>query len=98
MNDLPAKSAEQHEPGSYEIRVRGHLDQRWAARLGVPDLSEEDNGTTALRGISVDQTALHGLLQRVRDLGLTLVSVTRTGPDHAAHDLSQPSVKPRNPK
>jgi len=90
MSDTPATSADRHEPASYEIRVRGHLDPRWAARLGVPDLLHDDDGTTALRGISADQAALHGLLQRLRDLGLTLVSVTRID--------SQLSPKPRNPK
>ena len=97
MSDTPATSADRPEPASYEIRVRGHLDPRWAARLGVPDLIQDDDGTTALRGISVDQAVLHGLLQRLRDLGLTLVSVTRVDP--ALHDNPlQLSLKPRNPR
>ena len=97
MSETPATSADRHEPASYEIRVRGHLDPRWAARLGVPDLVQDDDGTTALRGVSVDQSVLHGLLQRLRDLGLTLVSVTRSGP-HCHDTPLQLSVKPRNPK
>jgi hypothetical protein len=52
----------------------------------VPNLSHEPNGTTMLRGIATDQAALHGLLQRIRDLGLTLVSVSRVDPsDNPAH-------------
>jgi hypothetical protein len=63
-------------PGTYDIRIRGHLDQHWADGLGVPDLVHEDDGTTVLRGVTADQAALHGLLQRLRDLGVTLIAVT----------------------
>ena len=94
MSETPATSADRPEPASYEIRVRGHLDVRWAARLGVPDLVHDHDSTTTLRGISPDQAALHGLLQRLRDLGLTLVSVTRLDPDHS----SELSPQPRNPQ
>ena len=61
---------------SYEIRVDGHLDDRWVAWFDGLTLTHEGDGTTTLRGPVVDQTALHGLLQRIRDLGLPLVSVT----------------------
>jgi hypothetical protein len=64
------------EGETYEIRLRGHLDPRWAARLDVPSLTHESDGTTTLSAIGVDQAALHGLLQRVRDLGVSLISVT----------------------
>ena len=72
----PAQPPEQPDPVTYQICVRGHLDTGWAARLSVPSLTHETDGTTIL-GIAADQAALHGLLQRVRDLGLTLVSVIR---------------------
>lgn len=62
--------------GTYEIRLAGQLDQRWAQRLGVPELIHEPDGTTLLRGVAADQAALHGLLQRIRDLGVSLISVT----------------------
>lgn len=68
---------------TYEIRLRGHLDARWAARFGVLGLTHESDGTTTLSAVGVDQAALHGLLQRIRDLGLTLVSAIRV---HAASD------------
>ncbi|HEV2515697.1 MAG TPA: hypothetical protein VGV07_10640 [Devosia sp.] len=83
MSDQPAKPAAKHESGTYEIRLGGHLDARWAERLGVPNLTHEAAGTTLLHGIVADQAALHGLLQRIRDLGLPLISVVRI--DAKAH-------------
>lgn len=59
----------------YEIRLRGHLDPRWAAQFEGLTLTQETHGTTLLAGPVLDQAALHGLLRRVRDLGLPLVSV-----------------------
>ena len=65
------------EGGSYEIRIKGRLDARWAARFDGLGLTHEDAGTTVIHGHVADQAALHGLLSKVRDLGLPLVSVTR---------------------
>jgi hypothetical protein len=67
--------------GWYEIRVQGRLDDRWAAWFDGLDLSRTDDGATALRGRVADQAALHGLLHKLRDLGVPLLSVTRTEPD-----------------
>jgi hypothetical protein len=64
----------------YEIRVTGHLDSRWAAWFDGLRLTHEDDGTTSVRGRVVDQAALHGLLQRVRDVGLPLLSVVQVDP------------------
>lgn len=83
MSDQRAKPAEQREPETYEIRLRGHLDSGWAARLGVSSLTHDADGTTLMRAIAADQSALHGLLQRVRDLGLPLLSVIQISPDHS---------------
>ena len=60
----------------YRIRIDGHLDQRWADWFDEMTVSREADGTTLLRGPVVDQAALHGLLQTIRDLGLPLLSVT----------------------
>ena len=79
-----------HSPGRYEIRLRGHLDSRWAAWFDGLSLSNENDGTTIIGGRVVDQAALHGLLQKVRDLGLPLVSVTQVQPD-------QPECRPAGP-
>jgi hypothetical protein len=59
----------------YAVRVAGHLDERWASWFEDASISPEADGTTTLRLTVVDQAQLHGLLGRVRDLGITLVSV-----------------------
>ncbi len=66
-----------NEPGHYEIRVKGHLDGRWAASFGGLAFTLEENGDTVLTGMVDDQAALHGLLRKVRDLGMPLISVIR---------------------
>lgn len=60
----------------YEVRVDGHLDDRWADRFDGMELVRHGDGTTSFRGLVADQAELHGLLAMVRDLGLTLLSVT----------------------
>jgi hypothetical protein len=82
--------ADQHEAGRYEIRLKGHLDDRWAAWFDGLSLSRESDGTTILWGSIPDQAALHGLLQRVRDTGLSLVSVIRLEPDRAEPPTNEP--------
>ncbi|HSK94832.1 MAG TPA: hypothetical protein VLA76_12355, partial [Candidatus Angelobacter sp.] len=65
------------ESGRFELRVKGHLDARWADWFDGLTLTLSRDGTTVIRGEVADQAALHGLLQTVRDLGLPLISVTR---------------------
>jgi hypothetical protein len=75
-------STGRHEdPGRYEIRVKGHLGSRWAAWFDGLSLTNESDGITNIHGPVADQAALHGLLQKLRDVGLPLVSVTPVGPD-----------------
>ena len=59
----------------YRIRVGGHLDDRWSDRLGGLAVQRQEDGTTLLVGPVVDQAALHGVIIRIRDLGLPLLSV-----------------------
>ncbi len=68
------------EPDQYVIRLQGRLPARWAAWFDGMTLTTEGDGTTVLTGPVVDQSALHGLLQRVRDVGLPLISVARVDP------------------
>ncbi len=66
-----------NSPIVYEIRVKGHLDSQWADWFESLSITLEENGDTVLTGSLVDQAALHGVLKKVRDLGLPLVSVNR---------------------
>ena len=72
MSDKPE---EQHQPARYELRVSGYLDDRWSEWFDDLSLTHESDGTTTMCGTVVDQAALHSLLNKIRDLGLTLVSV-----------------------
>jgi hypothetical protein len=79
---MSAQSTGSHEePGRYEIRLHGHLHARWAAWFDGLTLTTSGDGTTTIHGLVADQAALHGLLQKVRDAGLPLISVTRLGAD-----------------
>jgi hypothetical protein len=64
----------------YDIRVQGHLDARWAAWFGGFTLTHASDGTTVIHGHVLDQAALHGLLAKLRDIGIPLVSVTQLNP------------------
>jgi hypothetical protein len=64
------------QPARYDICIAGHLGEHWARALGVAELTHQADGITLLRVVVADQAALHGLLQRLRDLGIPLVSVT----------------------
>ena len=68
------------EPELIEIRIKGHLEQRWAGWFDGLAITHQDNGETLLTGPVSDQAALHSLLRKVRDLGLPLVAVTHVGP------------------
>jgi hypothetical protein len=74
----------------YEIRVQGHLDPRWSAWFDGMSLAAESDGTTSIHGPVVDQAALHGLLQRLRDTGLPLISVTQLDPDQPPTSTTTP--------
>lgn len=69
--------------GLYEIRIKGHLGSRWADRFEGLTITLEENGDTLLTGPVIDQAALHGLLKKVRDLGMPLISVSPVEPGPA---------------
>jgi len=75
MNDEQTKPCRHDEPGRYEIRLQGRLDAAWSEWFEGLTLTIESDGTTTLTSPVIDQSALHGLLRRVGDLGVTLVSV-----------------------
>ena len=91
MNETHAATGNWSEAGRYEIRLKGHLDTRWTAWFDGLALTREAGGTTLIHGSIVDQAALHGLLQKVRDIGLRLISVQRV-------ELDQPDVPTADPR
>ncbi|HEY8282217.1 MAG TPA: hypothetical protein VIG28_07015 [Leifsonia sp.] len=64
-----------HSRDGYEIRITGHLDDRWSDWFDGAEISRRSDGTTVIRAEVTDQAALHGLLQKVRDVGMPLQSV-----------------------
>ena len=82
--------ADENGPAAYEIHVEGHLDDRWASWFDGLTLRVEADGTTVLSGPLVDQAALHGVLQRLRDLGVPLLSITRVRPRPPALPTTSP--------
>ena len=68
------------QPMVYQIRIEGHLGPKWTDWFGDVSITLEDNGETLLTGPVVDQAALHGLLRKVRDLGMPLISAFRVKP------------------
>lgn len=77
MPHTPPTSTEPDQPTIYHIRVRGHLDARWERWFEPMAIARQDNGDTLLAGPIIDQAALHGVLKRIRDLGLPLISMER---------------------
>jgi len=81
MSEAGRHTTEHDESVLTEIRVKGQLDDRWGDWFDGLTIMLTENGNTLLTGPVVDQAALFGLLRKVRDLGLTLLSVNRVGPD-----------------
>jgi hypothetical protein len=81
MTERHTPEPDRSEAGPYEIRLTGHLDAHWTDWFDGLAVTYDSDGTTVISGQIVDQAALHGLLQRIRDLGLPLVSVRRVEGD-----------------
>lgn len=90
MSATHASPEDCDQPGQYEIRIKGHLDARWADWFDSLTITREDNGETRLTGPVVDQAALHGLLRKVRDLGMPLIAVIQVDPKLADVSDVQP--------
>lgn len=89
------KSEPKPEPSVlfYQIRIKGHLDKQWTDWFEGMTIALQDNGETLLTGPVIDQSALHGLIKKVRDLGMPLVSVNRVRFNET--DLSRSNKKPK---
>jgi len=90
MTTPPESTEDHHQPGRYEICIKGLLDNRWSNWFEGFTITRESNGETRLTGQVTDQAALHGLLRKVRDLGLPLISVNRI----ESHQADESDVKP----
>jgi hypothetical protein len=80
MSNKSNSQTDSDQPWVYQIRIRGHLGRQWTDWFEELTITLEDNGDTLLAGLVVDQAALHGLLKKVRDLGVPLISVNRIDP------------------
>ena len=83
MSNKHIPKSDPAQPTIYEIRIKGHLGHRWEDWFGGLTITVEDNGQTLLSGPVVDQAALHGLLKKVRDSGMPLISVMGVKPRQA---------------
>ena len=92
-NDAPADAGT--TASQYEIRVSGHLEPRWAAWFDGLDVLTQEDGTTLISGVVADQSALHGLLAKLRDLGIPLISLLERRHDASdLPDLHPPQCSP----
>ena len=77
MSNEFGRKTDPDQPVVYQIKIEGLLEDQWADSFGGMSISREKNGDTVLTGVVIDQAMLYGLLKKVRDLGLPLVSVNR---------------------
>jgi hypothetical protein len=77
MSNIVNAATDPDELRVYQIRIKGHLGSGWADWFGAVSISPQDNGETLLTSPMLDQAGLHGLLKKVRDLGIPLISVNR---------------------
>jgi hypothetical protein len=89
MSNNLSSEIDPSQPTVYEIRIKGHLGDRWTDWFGGLTITLEDGGDTLLTGPVADQAALHGLLKKVRDLGTPLISVNRIQPDPSEGSASK---------
>jgi hypothetical protein len=100
MSDKQTFDEKSNQPQCYEIRLKGYLDDRWADWFEGLTITLEEGGDTLLTGSGIDQAALHGLLKKVRDLGLPLISVNPVEPggDHNFNQVQFNQTHPHRSK
>jgi hypothetical protein len=83
MSNINDQKTNPSQPVIYKIRIKGHLGREWTDWFEGLTITLEEDGNTLLTGPVIDQAALHGLLKKVRDLGMPLVSVSPLEPDQS---------------
>jgi hypothetical protein len=89
----PEPEAKSNQPVVYQIRIEGHLGSHWAGWFGGVTVTLEEDGDTVITGRVVDQAALYGLLKKVRDLGMPLLSLQRVEPSQADAEDAHPESR-----
>ena len=92
MSNKHSPEHDADQPMVYQIRIKGHLSHQWADWFEGLTITLEDNGDTLLTGTVIDQAALHGLLKKVRDLGMPLISVNRVNPNQVDESIVKPVI------
>lgn len=87
-------SPNRHPPTAYQLRIAGHLDQHWSPWLGDLTLAHDEDGNTIITGVIADQAELHGLLTKIRDLGVTLISLAVADPPDSSAAIAPSSRHP----
>lgn len=77
MPEMPTPNGQRHRAGTYEFNVRGHLPEKWEAWFEGMAVSQREDGTTTLYGEITDQSSLHSILLKIRNLNLELISVNQ---------------------
>lgn len=90
-----APAADHTATVQYELRVKGHLGDRWAAWFDGLSLTNSEDGSTVIRGPVIDQAALHGVLQKLRDIGIPLISLVQLRPEAPS---APPAPRTRTPE
>jgi hypothetical protein len=98
MTDEQQSNPEAHQRTVYQFRIKGHFGQQWMNRFEGLTVTLEEDGNTVLSGTVVDQSALHGILKKIRDLGMPLLAVNQVEPKHVEMKISTNSVKKKRSK
>lgn len=89
MTNIQNPMTDSSQPMVYQIRIKGHLSERWADWFEGMIITREENGDTLLTGPVIDQAALYGLLKKVRDVGMQLIAVNRVNPKQAEESIDK---------
>jgi hypothetical protein len=98
MTDEQSSNPDANQPTIYQFRIKGHLVPQWRNWFEGLTVTLEEDGNTLLSGTVVDQSALHGVLKKIRDLGMPLLAVNQVEPKHVEIKISTNSIKQNRSK